>query len=136
MKKFIAVILAVALVATIGGISWNLYHTKEALAAAEADIAGMSFTEGKVIEGSKGTGIVTVSLNTWLYFEDDSFITSPKPAGLSLNAIFCNLHNSGLVDSFNGNLAKLKYTKQITVKGSSEKTYYLVGDYYVSAAQG
>ena len=124
MKKLFSILVVVALIATIGGLSVSLYNTKASLSAAEADIEGMTFTEGKVIEGSKGGGIVTVSLKNWVYFEDDSFVSNPT--GSSLNTIFCELHKNGFVDSFNGNLAKLKYTKKITVRGSDEKTYYLV----------
>ena len=37
---------------------------------------------------------------------------------------------------FKDNLAKLDYTKQIIVKtGDTEKTYYLVGDYYITSSK-
>lgn len=137
MKKFFAILVVLALVATIGGLSVSLYNTKTSLSAAEADIDGMTFTEGKVIPASKGGGIVTASLKSWVYFEDDSFVLLSKPSGMSIENIFYDLYKSGLIDSFNGNLVKLKYTKEIIVKnGSTEKAYFLVGDYYVSAVQG
>lgn len=137
MKKFFAILLVLALVATIGGLSVSLYNTKTSLSAAEADIAGMSFTEGDVIESSKNGGIVTASLNSWVYFEDDQFITVNKPVGTSLKSIFYQLYNKDLVYAFKGDLVKLKYTKQVILKnGNSEKVFFLVGDYYVSAVQG
>lgn len=132
MKKSSGIIIVLLIVAVIG-LSFGLYYTYEKLASTESDLEGMLFTEGKVIETKTG-GIVTASLKSWVYFEDDSFVTSnPKTEGTSINGIFCDLHTTGFVDSMKGDLVKLKYTKQILVKsGETEKSYYLIGDYYIT----
>lgn len=133
-KKVFLVVSIIVMLTTIIGLSVALYHTTTSLKATQADLAGMSFKQGDVVE-SKSGGIVTVSLKNWSYFRNDDFITSSKPVPEgTLEGIFCSLHTGGHVDSFNGNLAKLKFSKQVTVKSgtSSEKTYYLVGNYYIA----
>lgn len=138
-KKVISLIIIVitAMAVAIAWLSVALYHTNEALNAAEADIEGMSFVEGKVVENKTG-GVVTASLKGWSYFKDDTFITASKPVPTgTIEGIFCSLHNAGLMEACKGDLVKLKFSKQVTVKSgtSSEKTYYLVGNYYISDAK-
>jgi len=130
ITSVIVIVMAIAIV----GLSLSLYDSKTQLSAALADIDDMTFSEGKVFETESG-GIVTASLKSWIYFQDDSFITAPKEEGTSINGIFCDLHTTGFVDSMKGDLVKLKYTKQITVtSGKTQKYYYLVGDYYITFA--
>ena len=132
MKKFLKVFIIIAMIAAIAILSVSLYNSNENLDAAKADIEGMSFVEGKVIEGTSG-GVVTVSLKKAVYFDSDDFITENKATGKPVEDIFCNLHKSNLIMGFDNNLAKVLYSKQIVVKeGGTEKTYYRVGDYYIA----
>lgn len=132
MKKFVKVLIIIIMVAAIAILSISLYNTNKSLEAAKADIEGMAFTEGKVIESTSG-GVVTVSLKKAVCFESDDFITKNKASGKSIEDVFCDLHKTGLVMGFDNNLVKLVFSKQIVVKeGGSEKCYYLVGDYYVA----
>ncbi len=132
MKKFLKGLFILLLVAGIIILALQLSNTKKELAAARLDLEGMSFTEGQVVHGKTG-GIVTGSVKTWTYFKDDSFITDPQTAGKPVEEVFCQLHKSDLITSFSGNLFKAKYTKEIIVKvGETEKSYYLVGDYYIT----
>ena len=132
MKKFFKVIIPIIMVVAIALLSVSLYHTNTALKAAKADIAGMTFTEGNVVESGSG-GIVTVSLKKAVYYESDDFITENKALGKPLEDVFCNLHTRGYILGFDNNLAKIVYSKQVVVKeGGTEKCYYLVGDYYIA----
>ena len=135
MKKFRKVIIPIIMVVAIVLLSVSLYHTSTALKAAEADIAGMTFTEGKVVESGSG-GVVTVSLKKAVYYESDDFITENKAIGKPLEDVFCSLHTRGYILGFDNSLAKVVYSKQLIVKESgTEKCYYLVGDYYIAINQ-
>ena len=134
IKNIIVAILLVISLFAIVGLSVILHNTNTSLEAAQADIDGMSFVEGKVIENKNG-GIVTASLKSWSYYQDDTFITESKtlPEG-NLNSIFCSLHSKDLVYGLNKDLVKLKFSKKITVSsGETSKTYFLVGNYYISS---
>ena len=133
MKKFLKVFIPILLITAVVVLSVMLSNTKQSLKAAEADIAGMTFTEGKVIEDTSGGGIVTVSLKKAVYYNNDNFITHKRPVSNNLEEIFCELHKNGFVKGLNNNLIKLEYTKQIVVKDSgTEKHYFLVGNYYIA----
>ena len=132
MKKLFKGLFILLFIAGFIFLAVKLNSTQNQLKSTKLDLQGMTFTEGKVVEGKTG-GIVTGSVKTWTYFKDDSFITDPKTAGKPVEEIFCNLHKNDLIDSFSGNLFKAKYTKEIIVKvGETEKSYYLVGDYYIT----
>lgn len=132
MKKLVKVLIIWVMIAAIVLLSIFLHYSNKDLKIAENRIAEMSFTEGEVVEGDSG-GTVTVSLKKALYFESDDFITEKKVVGNSIEKIFCELHKRGFITSFDGNLAKVIYTKQVVVKeGGTEKCYYLVGDYYIT----
>ena len=132
MKRKTAVtLLIVFLLAVIGLLGVALAGTQKQLNAYKLDLEGASFTEGKVVEGKTG-GVITAS-NKWVYFEDDAFILDTQATGKSVDEIFCSLHKNGNITSFSGTLFKAKYTKEIIVKdGKTEKSYYLVGDYYIT----
>lgn len=133
-KKFIRTIFSLILIGAIVVLSVFLYQTKNKLQTAENKIDSLSFVEGEVVETSSG-GIVTGSLKSWVFYTDDSFIDSPK-MGKSISLIFCELHKADLITSFSNDLFKVKYSKKITVQSgtTSERTYYMVGSYYIAPA--
>jgi len=125
-KKVRAALITSLIVLTVAGLIWGAWSYYSLY-------RDFTFSEGTLYEDEAGGGLITVALN-WKYFRDDSFLMDNEKTGEPLQEIFCDLHKSSLVDSFKGSLCKVKYTKQITViYNNTEKTYYLVGDYYITA---
>jgi len=131
-------IVIVAMAVTIAGLATDLHYTKASLDSALADIEGMSFVDGKVVESKVG-GIVTASLDKWVYSKGDEVILSPKNYEGLLGSILFELKEEGLLEGLSGNLVKLKYFKKVSVSsGTSEKEMevFRVGDYYITRRTG
>lgn len=135
MKKFSKFMLILIAIALIAGLSCALYSARTDLSNAKSTISSLTLTEGNVTENKNG-GTVTVSLKRSMFFDDDKFITSSNSTGTSIESIFCSLHKNGFVEAFQGDLVRLKFSRIITVtqKNGTEKKYYLVGDYYITAS--
>lgn len=84
-------ITAVVIILLLGCIVLGIFLYKEVKAKekilAEADF----FTNGSVVYHESG-GIVTASLEDWVYFTNDSFVSEENPGGTPLTLIFTDLY--------------------------------------------
>lgn len=135
MKKFFKFILAVVCAAAIGFMGYSLYETHTALQETTEKLEQLSYTEGKVDEGTNGDGVVTVS-GDWLVFKDDTIIRAPltnrSDYKISSDEIYSDLVSKGAIISSDGNLIKMKFSHQINTTITERIVFYVEG-YYVTA---
>ena len=132
MKKFFKVLLSIACAAIIGFMGYSLYETREALEKTTEQLEDLSYTEGKVDEGTNGDGVVTVS-GDWLVFNNDQIIKAPETnrSDLNINSIYSELLENNLIASSDGTLIKLKYSSKLETS-ITERPIFLVGEYYIT----
>lgn len=103
-----------------------------ALGKSWSELADRSFEEGNVNGSSK---VVTVS-NDWLVFDTDDFLTNPGAESRSFSNIYYELYQNGLVKASEGDLSKIYFEKQISVKeDGTSADFFVVGGYYITAPQ-
>lgn len=157
LKKAVIVVIIISLLCNIGlGIAF--YYVTKTLTTANETIEKLTFSEGKVDYNESG-GTVIASLEDWVYFEDDSFVSQENPGGKLVSLIFTDLYGAGKINGFdtseaNKSLVKISFSKVIFVKSgiatessdsknNSETTgrpYFYVDcgniSYYISPTEG
>lgn len=124
--KIIITLAVIAVIGIIATLVWGLFRMN-------GEIQALSFVEGRAVDNPNGKGgIVTVSKN-WIVYEDDSFIKDSSVEKSTVEEIYCDLHQSNLMEASQKDLLKLSYSKTITIQeNGNSRIFYLVGGYYVT----
>lgn len=137
---FFFIILSVISIGALVALGYFYHNTKNELEISKQKIAELSFEEGTVKELSNDEGgyigIVTVSMNNWIYSTSSDITYQDTPSGELLNTINADLTENKIIHSSSGDFAKLKFNASSTCKGHTfyqikiaDKMYYICKAY-------
>jgi hypothetical protein len=134
------IVFSIALAIAVATLSYFLYNTTVELEKANQKLTELSFDEEGATRKLTGDednyiGIVTVSVDKWIYSTNPDITYQETPSGNLLNTIYAELAENKIVFASEGDKAKLKYN---AVSQCNGHTFYQIivdgNTYYITTA--